>query len=178
MRDTKYVPAKTLKVGQEIQGYKIDNHHIMCGKIVKEVTPFKVCIAWKNTNEDEWVDASAMFEVELTDKEIYEKYHKDVEEIYAAFQNKLLRDEIGYHEMWNAWLAFDLYEIAQWCRKEKMRIVGYSEDIIPKHSWVGDLLDIGICCEYENGERFWCHCSRDIFDYLERSKMMWEECMQ
>lgn len=169
-KDTKFVTAKNLKVGQEIKGWKIDNSTWMCTKIVKEVTPFKVRVAWRTEDEGEWIDASAMFEIELTDKEFYEKYQKGAEEIYVALQNKLLYEEIGYHEMWNSWLSYDLYTMAQYCRKEKMKIVGYSEDIIPKHSWTGELLDIGVCCEYENGERFWCHCSRDIFDYLERSK--------
>ena len=44
-KDTKFVAAKTLKVGQKIQGYKIDSHRWMCNKIVKEVTPFRVCAA-------------------------------------------------------------------------------------------------------------------------------------
>lgn len=173
-KDTKFVTAKNLKVGQEIKGWEIGNRRSMCSKIVKEVTPFRIRVAWRSEDEGEWVDASAMFEVELTDKEVYEKYHKDAEEIYAALQNKLLRDQIGYHEQWNAWLSYDLYEMAYYCRKEKIKIVGYSEDIIPKHSWTG-LLDIGICAEDEDGQRFWCHCSRDVFDYLARSKEMKEQ---
>lgn len=171
-KDTKFVTAKTLKVGQEIQGWKLDNHSYMCTKIVQEITPFQVRVAWRAEDEGEWIDASAMFEVELTDKEFYEKYRKDAEEIHTALQNKLLCDEIGYHEMWNAWLAYDLYEMAQYCRKENIKIVGYTEDIVPKHSWVGELLDIGICAETADGERFWCHTSRDIFDYLRRSRII------
>ena len=177
MRDTKFVTAKNLKIGQEIQGWKISNSRHMCSKVVQEVTPFQVRVAWRAEDEGEWVDTSAMFEVELTDKEFYAKYRKDAEEIHTSFQNKLLRDEIGYHEMWNVWLAYDLYEMAQYCRENKIRVVGYSEDIIPKHSWAGELLDIGVCCEYEDGERFWCHCSRNIFDYLERSKMIANEVL-
>lgn len=174
-KDTKFVTAKNLKVGQEIKGWKMENRRCLGTHIVKEVTPFQVCVAWRLEDEGEWVDASAMFEIELTDKEFYAKYRKDAEEIQAALKNKLLRDEIGYHEMWNAWLSYDLYEMAQYCRKEKIKIVGYSEDIIPKHSWAGTLLDISICAENEDGERFWCHTSRDIFDYLERSVIIAEE---
>lgn len=169
IKDTKFVTAKNLKVGQEIKGWKIGNRRAMSTRIVKEVTPFQVRVAWRVQDEGEWVDASAMFEVELTDKEFYNKYRKDAEEIQVALKNKLLRDQIGYHEMWNAWLSYNIYEMAQYCRKENMKIVGYSEDIRPKHSWAGDLLDIGICAETEDGERFWCHTSRDIFEYLQRS---------
>lgn len=168
-KDTKFVTAKNLKVGQEIKGWKIGNRRSMCTKIVKEVTPFQVRVAWRIEDEGEWIDESAMFEVELTDKEFYNKYRKDAEEIQVALKNKLLCDQIGYHEMWNAWLSYNIYEMAQYCRKENMKIVGYSEDIRPKHSWAGDLLDIGICAETEDGERFWCHTSRDIFEYLQRS---------
>lgn len=174
-KDTKFVTAKNLKVGQEIQGWKIGNRRSMCTRIVKEVTPFQVCVAWRMEDEGEWVDGSAMFEVQLTDKEFYTKYRKDAEEIQETLKNKLLRDEIGHHEMWNAWLSYNLYEMAQYCRKENIKIVGYSEDIVPKHSWAGKLLDIGICAENEDGERFWCHTSRDIFDYLQRSVIIAEE---
>lgn len=174
-KDTKMVTAKNLKVGQTIQGWKIGNSNCMCRKVVQEVTPFRVRVAWQMEDEGEWVDASAMFEVELTDKEFYEKYRKDAEEIQSALKNKMLRDEIGYHEMWNAWLSYDLYEMACCCRKKKMKIIGYTEDIVPKHSWAGELLDIGICVEEEDGTRFWCHTSRDIFDYLQRSVMIAEE---
>lgn len=174
-KDTKFVTTKNLKVGQEIQGWKVDGRCWMCTKIVKEVTPFKIGVSWRDEDKIEYVDASAMFEVELTDKEFYEKYRKDADNIYAALQNKLLSDEIGYHEMWNSWLSYDLYEMAQYCKKENIKIIGYSEDITPKHSWVGNLLDIGICAEYEDGERFWCHCSRDVFDYLTRSKAIAQE---
>ena len=169
-KDTKLVTAKNLKVGQRIEGWKIGNRTCLGAHIVKEITPFQIRLAWRETDEGEWIDASAMFEIELTDKEFYQKYQKDAEKIQVALQNKLLRDEIGYHEMWNAWLSYDLYEMAQYCRKEKMKIIGYSEDITPKHSWAGDILDIGICAEEEDGTRFWCHCSRDIFEYLQRSK--------
>ena len=174
-RDTKWVTAKNLKVGDKIQGWKIGGSRHMCSKVVQEVTPFQVRVAWRMEEDGEWVDASAMFEVELTDKEFYTKYRKDVEELQIALQNKLLRDEIGRHEMWNAWTAYDLYELAWNCRKEKIKILGWTEDITPKHSWAGQLLDVGLCVENEEGERFWCHVSRDIFDYFERSVMIAEE---
>ena len=128
-RDTKWVTAKNLKVGDKIQGWKIGSSRHMCSKVVQEVTPFQVRVAWRMEDEGEWVDASAMFEVELTDKEFYTKYRKDVAKLQIALQNKLLRDEIGYHEMWNAWTAYDLYELAWNCRKEKIKILGWTEDI-------------------------------------------------
>ena len=174
-KDTKMVTAKNLKVGQEIQGWTIGSRRCMCRKVVQEVTPFRIRVAWRMEDEGEWVDASAMFEVELTDKEFYEKYRKDAEAIQAALKNKMLYDEIGYHEMWNAWLSYDLYEMAYHCRKKKMKVIGYTEDITPKHSWAGQLLDIGICVEEEDGTRFWCHTSREIFDYLERSVIIADE---
>lgn len=174
-KDTKMVTAKNLKVGQKIQGWTIGSCRSMCRKVVQEVTPFRIRVAWDMEDEGEWVDASAMFEVELTDKEFYEKYRKDAEAIKLALQNKMLCDEIGYHEMWNAWLSYDLYEMACNCRKKKIKIVGYTEDITPKHSWFGQLLDVGICAEEEDGTRFWCHTSREIFDYLERSVIIADE---
>lgn len=176
MNETKYITAKNLKVGQTIHGYKINGYISIRTKVVQEITPFQVKLAWEDTPErSEWVNASALFEVELTNKEMYQKYHKDAEEIYKAIHTKLTLDEIGEHTNWNDWLAYDLYHLAQKCRKEKIKIIGYCEDIQPHHSWAGITLDIGICAESKDGTRFWCHASKDFFDYIERSKLIFEE---
>ena len=39
-----------------------------------------------------------------------------------------------------------------------VKIVGYSTDIIQKTSiFIDGVCDIGVCAEYKNGVRFWCH---------------------
>ena len=69
------------------------------------------------------------------------------------------------------------YEIAKECVKQNMRVIGHSPDIVPKHAmFSGDLLDVGVCAEYEDGERFWCHFrSQDIKEMLEEYKDLIQE---
>ena len=50
------------------------------------------------------------------------------------------------------------YEIAKHCVENKMNVVGHCTDIIPKTAmFSGDTLDTGVCVEYLDGERIWCH---------------------
>lgn len=146
--------------------------------IVKSVNAAYVTVdMWGKGEREEKIDASYMFYVELTEKEIEEKYKDKAKEILKNIQNKLHRDEIGYHEMWNAWVYGTPYEMASYCVKNKMNVIGHSTEIIPKMAmFSGDILDVGVCAEYENGERFWCHCrSSDIKKLLDRYKYLIDE---
>lgn len=69
----------------------------------------------------------------------------------------------------NAWLYGTPYEIASYCIKNGMKVVGHSTDITPKTvMFSGDTLDVGVCAEYEDGERFWCHYrSENIKEMIE-----------
>lgn len=94
-----------------------------------------------------------MFIVEMTEKEFEDKYRDRAKEVIVGIQNKLHGDELGYHEMWNAWLYGSPYEIASHCVKNSMKVIGHSTDITPKIAmFSGDTLDAGVCAEYENGE--------------------------
>lgn len=98
-----------------------------------------------------------MFMVELTREEFEKKYLKRARDVYANIQNRLAKYEIGTHEMWNGWLSGDPYEMAQYETRDGFKVVGYCPDIVPKTSWFGDSLDVGVCIEYEDGNRYWCH---------------------
>ena len=66
----------------------------------------------------------------------------------------------GYHEMWNAWLyACDLAEMASTLDTYRVRIIGYATLTVPKQTFSGKPLDIGVVAEHEDGDRFWCHFS-------------------
>lgn len=167
--ENKYVTYKNLRVGQEIKGTK-DGTRI-CGFVayVKNINPAYVTVSkWRENGKEEKLNASLLFQVEMSKKEFEDKYRKNAKEVLCWINNKLNGDEIGYHEMWNAWLYGTPYEIAQHCVKDKIRVVGYSSDITPKISmFTGDTLDIGVCAEYDDGERFWCH-----YRYSDIEKML------
>lgn len=168
--ENKSVTYRNLKVGQEIRGTKGGRGTRLFTAYVKSITPAYVTVEmWRRGGSEEKIDASLMFSVEMTEEEFRKKYHDAAKEVMSGIQNKLHGDELGYHEMWNSWLYGTPYEMASYCIKHKMKVVGHSEDITPKHAmFSGDVLDVGVCAEYEDGERFWCHYrSEDIKKMLE-----------
>lgn len=172
MREKKKVTYKQLKIGQEIKGTVSGYCSSSFSAIVKDINPaFVTVLVWGTRKEK--ISSEAMFEVEMTDDEIAEKYREQAKEVLKGIQNTLHKDQIGYHEMWNSWLyAGTVYEIASYCVKDKMKIVGHCTEIHPKTAmFSGDILDIGVCAEYEYGERFWCHYrSSDLARLLKRNK--------
>lgn len=161
--ETKKVTYKYLKIGQEIKG--VDND-VCCASFiayVKAINPAYVTIEmWKKGGAEKKFETSFLFLVEIGKEEFEAKYRAKAKEVLKGIQNRLHRDEIGHHEMWIPWLYGSPYEIAEMCTKDKYRIVGYSTEIVPEHTMFGDkILDVGVCGEYEDGERVWCHFSSD-----------------
>lgn len=174
MHGSKYVTAKNLKVGDKIEGIKDGNSHKMFTAYIKEILPHKVILdMWKRDSGDtKEFNTEVLFEVPLTEDEFNLKHLDIAKEILKALKNKLLTDQIGAHEMWNSWLYGSIFEIAAACKKDNMRVIGVCEGILPKRSWLSDeLLDLGVCCEYEDGDRIWCHYSNkmlsDLFEISE-----------
>ena len=171
--ENKLVTYKHLSVGQEIKGTEGEGCHTSFSAIVKSINPAYVTVEmFGRGGREEKIDASLMFNVEMSEKEFEEKYRDKAKEVIMGIQNKLHGDELGYHEMWNAWLYGTPYEIANYCIKNDMKVVGHSTDVTPKITmFSGDILDVGVCAEYENGDRIWCHFrSDDIKKLLERYK--------
>lgn len=175
--ESKEVTWRNLKKGQEISGYTLGGCIRMFTGFVKDANPAYVTIsAWSMNGKEERVSSEAMFSVKMTEEEFRKKYESKAKEIVRNIQKRLNHDEIGYKEMWNSWLYGDPYEMAADCSKHGMTVVGHCRDITPKKSWMGDdVLDVGVCCEYEDGERFWCHFrSGDIARMLNRYKHLAE----
>lgn len=174
-RDTKLVSWEQLTVGQRIEGYElktvsdIKKISIISGVVKEIVSNYVVIETGTNSKHsiEDFVPKMAMFEILLTEEELKQKYARQLKELLQALQNKLYYDEIGYHEMWNSWLRIDPYEMLQELSEHNIHVVGFCSDITPKTSWLtGDALDIGICAEYDNGERFWCHWKSKYLRFL------------
>lgn len=164
----KYVTYKALKVGQEIKGYKDGNLTSAFTAYVKAINPSFITVnKWSKDGEEEKISTHFTFAVELTEEEFNNKYKEKAKEVATNIQNKLYKDQIGYHEMWNSWLYGTPFEIAAACVKEHITIMGHCKDIEPKENMFSrDTLDIGVCAEYEDGERFWCHFSTKMMEDL------------
>lgn len=175
MREQKEVTYKHLKIGQEISGIKQGNRRSGFRAYVKDVNPAFVTVEmWKPDGAEEKINADAMFLIEMTDAEIREKYNKKAAAVVKSIQNRLLRDEIGYHEMCNSWLSSDPWELTQECVDKKLEILGHCRDIIPKICY-GDTLDVGVCVQDEDGDRFWCHFRSENIQALVRRYDRYQE---
>lgn len=159
MCETKLVTYKHLKIGQEIRGAKNGSHQMLFSARVKAINPSYITII--KYGIEEIISTEYMFEVAMTEDEIRKKYGKKAKEVFDALQNRLNLDEIGKHEMWNAWVSYDPYEMAAYCIKEKMTILGVCPDVYNHNTW-----NVGICACYENGEKFWCHFSGNMLETM------------
>ena len=168
VRKRKYVTWRSLKKGQEIYGYK--KGHGTCGfrGVVEAANVAFVTVLKWGTDKEDIASEETLFEVDMTEEEFRSQYSKGAAEVLQALQNKLAEYEIGYHEMWNSWIRYDPYEMAAECQERKIKVVGVCGDITPKRNLFDPdlILDIGICAEYSDGERFWCHASRTYLDEM------------
>lgn len=156
--ETKYISLSELKVGMEIQGYKNGNKTTYHSANVVSIKNNTVKLSWGDSLKNA---SDYMFEVELTEEELREKYKHAIEEIREALNHDLGQVD-GYHEMWNSWLcAESLIKMASNLNEHKLRIIGYATLTTPKRTMFGTVLDVGVVAEYNDGERIWCHTSSD-----------------
>ena len=167
MTETKLVTWRHLKPGQSIEGWKEGARKTFASATVKEANPAFVKLLVFGKEEKQLNSEATMFEVPLTEEEMKAKYGATAEKIRQNIMNRISEEAAGTHEMWNSWLSHNSFEVAATCEKEKFMVIGHCELSVPKYPPFGELmLDIGICCEYEDGERFWCHASRDYLKHI------------
>ena len=160
------VTWRKLKIGDKVHGWRVGGKHIFAEATVKEVNTAYVILS-KFDKYDERVDSeTAVFQVDCSDDEYHAKYQDSAKAIVKALKNKIPDYEFGYHEMWNAWVDIDPYAMAKACKENNMKIIGVVYLSVPKYSLLGEIMEVGICCEYENGERFWCHTFRSTIEYI------------
>lgn len=168
--ENKQVIYKNLSLDQEIKGYTLGGTTSSFNGIVKDINAANVTVwAWGNSNLERKISSEAMFMIEMTEAEFNDKYREGAKEVLKNIQNKLNYDELGSHEMWNSWLYGTPYEMAKSCQENHMKIIGHSSDIIPKTSMIsGEIYNLGVCVECDDGERIWCHystkCLEDLLD--------------
>lgn len=176
--DYKEVPARRLQIGEKVSGYRRGTSVAYAPFYVKQICPGYVKLAPQSQDDyEEIIDSDAVFLIEMTCEEIKAKYFDRAKEVYRSIQNKLVIDQLGCHGMWNAWYSPNPYDLAKACAKYKIKVVGHCTDITPKYAmFTGDLLDVGICVECEDGDRFWCHArSSDLLSMIENFKELRDE---
>lgn len=170
----KHVTWRSLTPGQTVHSWMIGNGTHMARSTVKDKNAAFVTLLVFGKTEEQIPSEGTMFEVDMTEQEFCERYQQRAEELVAAIQTPLPRYTIGCHEMWNSWITYDPYEMAALCLQHKMRIIGHCKDITPKRNLFDSKLiqDIGICAEYADGDKIWCHASMDS---LQDMLKLWEK---
>lgn len=169
MYENKKVTWRCLSVGQQVEGWSQANTSHSAIATVAAMNPAFVTLMVFGTQETRVPSEETMFEVKMTEEEFHQKYQTAAVEIVRAVQQVLPRDFIGYHEMWNAWVSYDPYEMAAACKEHELKVIGHCTDVTPKHNLIDSSVvqDIGICAEYEKGgDRIWCHWSTKDLNYL------------
>ena len=157
----KYVSYRGLTPGQMVSGVKHGQSSSGFRATVVKADAGSVVLNVFGTHEETY-PSDALFVVKMSDDEFQAKYRKRAKEVMSALCNRLASYEIGYHEMWNSWLDIDPYEMAANCDRHNLKVLGYCQDIPYKAAmFSGEHLDIGICVEDEDGDKFWCHYKSD-----------------
>lgn len=161
--EKKYVTYRHLKKGQEICGYKSGGCDASFSAIIEEINPaFVKVLKWGKTPEEIPSEGTG-FAVYMSEDEFRAKYRLEAINIMRALENKLDDYEIGYHEQWNSWISYDIYELARNCKENNIKIIGLCESVYQRYK---DDKDIGICVEDEEGKKFWCHASERILSRM------------
>ena len=177
MEENKRVTYKNLKAGQMINGTEYENSHSSFKGYVKNINPAYVTVEmWRQGGDEKRIDSRSLFLIPMTEDEIIEKYNVAAGQIIEVIKNPMFHDEIGEKEMWNVWLSSNPWEMAQMCKMKKVTVLGHCRDITPKHAmFSGDILDIGVCAEDEDGYRFWCHFKSEHIMTMEKRYQRYQE---
>lgn len=165
MREVKRIPLRTVKAGDTFNNLIIDNVGSIFShyEVIKNEGAFVVL---KQYDQKKIIlTENAFIEVPLTVQEFKNKYEQDKQKLVQAMKNKILLDDCGSHEMYNAWIDPDPYQMAANCKAEKLTVIGVCDlgEFYKVAMFSDDILDIGVVAEYEDGTRIWCHAKSEWF---------------
>ena len=161
VQTTKYVTWRQLKAGMEIHGYKQEGRTCFCKGTVQSTNAAYVTILLWGTTPERIPSEETMFDVEMSREEFMQIHKVGAVEVMNALHRNLAEYETGNHAMDNGWIRYDPYEMAAHCKDRQIKVVGVFRGLpqVRKHH-----IDVAICCEREDGGKFWCHGSGLLLD--------------
>lgn len=161
VQTTKYVTWRALKEGMDIRGYKQEGRSCFCRGTVQSANAAYVIVLLWGDKPEQLPSEETMFEVDMSREEFMQIHKAGAISVMNALQNNLAEYESGNHAMDNGWIRHDPYEMAAQCKDRDIKVVGVYRDLPQnrKHH-----IDVGICCEHQDGSRFWCHGSALLLD--------------
>ena len=181
---TKKISWRRLRIGQEISGVEYIRDGMRCTSsftgYIRSKNMHEVTVAmWRPDNESttSYPSDTAKFEIPMTDAEFRRNHNAKARIAVAALKNKLSDYEIGCHEMANGWIETSPWELAANLKQYRYSLIGVCYDIPPKHAMFSDdILDVGICAEDEDHDRFWCHFRSQDVNRIIHLQEAYENC--
>lgn len=172
MEDYKRVPAKALKKGDTFNRYGCNGRSMFASAEVVEICGAMIKIRTFGKYDETFSTEDFYAEVPLTMDEFRAKYETEAAKVVKTLkEHKLsnLEEYIGYHTMWNGWVACDPWEFGRNCKKDNIEVLGwfYLEEPDDRGYMV---LDIGIVA-LDGDEKMWCHAS---YSWIESIIEEWE----
>lgn len=179
---SKFIPVEQAIIDKEYSGYKTaDEPNTSCFCSITYKGNGK---GWRWGKSKQEVKNLTYLQQNLTCEETEQWYKNRFDEkdsttisnLYGLYNNMY---DVGdaYHEMWNAWIALDFYEMNECIKDNDFFLVG----IAPAPWNVDDIFGEGntvafVAEERDTGNRFWCHGSKKwVEDMREQMFEIWEK---
>lgn len=179
---TKWIPAAEAEIDFEYKGYKggdLEENATSWCSIVNKGNG----VGWRWGKEEDAVTGITFFERDFTWQEEAEYYRNNFDENDSNSVSNLLGlfSNIDYldahHEMWNAWVGVDFYEMNSRLREEGIILIGICDHPPFDCLAFGEYSCAYVAEDLVTGERFWSHGSikwvekmrkemRDTFDRI------------
>lgn len=171
LKKYKFVPINSVPIGTKFSTYRTKTSTYMMADeyTILEIREDEViCFSDRNKTETSF-HKNILIEIPKTKEEWHAENFNWAKMVAAAVSPgcELYPHPWDEHEMYNAWIDTDPYNMAAKCREENLMPLGWFKIDDMHSAGIGyDYLDIGIVAEdIDRGCDIWCHASSDYFKY-------------
>lgn len=169
---TKWIKIINAPIGTIFNSYRtLQNNYFSSSKeyIIKEIMKDNNILCEIKSGGSKIFEPNIEIEVPKTEEEYKQENFQWAKMIAAAVSLgcELYPHPWDEHEMWNAWIDCDPYDMAEKCRKENLMPLGWFKIDDMHSAGIGYAnLDIGIVAEdLDRGHDIWCHASSDYYKH-------------
>lgn len=161
---TKWIPAAEAEIDYEYRGYKggnLDPNAICLCTILNKGNG----VGWMWGNENQAIEGITFFERDFTWQEEQEYYRHNfsftnsdsISNLFGLYNDMDIGD--AFHEMWNAWVGSDFYEMNNRLQEAGVILIGICDHPPYGCHAFGKNSCAYIAEDLVTGDRFWCHGS-------------------
>ena len=180
----KWIPVNEAKVGESYNGYRdsieLNSYHY-CTVVYKGNG-----IGWVWGDENNVVENITFLNKRLTywERSELKRQQFDLSNDHSQLNLYGLYTDLysvgdAHHELWNAWIDCDFYEMDYMLRKDEIVLVGIAEAPWEPNFSGGDTYLAFVAEDIDTNERFWCHGGKMTLETLrEQMEDIYEELMK